>query len=151
MTRPSPQRRWLLRLFPLPFLAMLALMVGAVWQNDVDFLLGRYETVEARLLDPGLPQLQRGRPRYYPTFLRSNGERLTVGVGQLATELPTVDAPVQLRCSTQRPSNCRMPGAPLVDPVFYGIAGAWALGTLFITTTRWRPRRHARPQPPAQS
>ena len=84
---------------------------------DADFLLGRYETFEARLLDPGLPQARRGRPHYFPTFQRPNGERVHVAVGQLATELPTVGDPVTLRCSTQRAGLCKMPGAPvLVSP-----------------------------------
>ena len=81
--------------------ALLALMAAAFWQNDADFLLGRYETFEARLLDPGLPQARRGRPHYFPTFQRPNGERVHVAMGQLATELPTVGDPVTLRCSTQ--------------------------------------------------
>lgn len=151
MHHASPWRRALLRLLPLPFLALLALMAAAFWQNDADFLLGRYETFEARLLDPGLPQTRRGRPHYFPTFLRSNGERLHVAVGQLATELPTVGEPVSLRCSTQRPGLCKMPGAPVLDPVFYGIAAVWTAGTLALTFALWGPRRQRGQRSPAAS
>lgn len=155
MTPPhhtAPWRRRLLRLLPLPFLAVLALMAAAFWQNDADFLLGRDETFEARLLDPGLPQTRRGRPHYFPTFQRGNGERLHVTVGQLATELPTVGEPVALRCSTQRPGLCKMPGAPVLDPVFYGVAALWAAGTLALTWALWGPgRRRGRAAPAASS
>jgi hypothetical protein len=126
---------------PLPLLIVLLPIGAGFWQTDADFILGRTATFDAVLIDPGLPQATRGRPRYFPTFLLASGERLQVSTGQVADELPTVGDPVRLRCSSVRPTDCRMPGTPLLDPVFYGIAGVWLLLTLLTMGLTWWPRR----------
>lgn len=141
--RPPPAGRarrnpwWL----PLPLLIVLLPFGMAFWQSDADFVLGRMAAIEAKLLDRGPPHPMRGRPRYFPTFQLPSGERLQVSTGQVADELPPVGVPVLLRCSTVRPTDCRMPGTPLLDPVFYGIPGAWLAFTLFTMWLTWWPRR----------
>lgn len=126
---------------PLPLLIVLLPIGTAFWQTDADFALGRTATVEAVLIDRGPPQATQRRPRYFPTFQLASGERLQVSTGQLADELPPAGEPVLLRCSTRRPTDCRMPGTPLLDPVFYGIAGVWLMLTLLTMGLTWWPRR----------
>lgn len=134
-------RVWALWLAPLPFLLGVALIAVAFWKNDADFLLGRFTTQQAVLHDPGPPHHGRGRPRYYPSFRLANGQLLQLSNPLVADELPAPQQTLDLRCSASRPTVCKLPGMPILDPLFYAIALAWVAFAITLTGLLWRRAR----------
>lgn len=138
-------------LLPIPFLIGVGMMATAFWQSDADFVLGRVASVDAILMDRGPPHPTSGRPRYFPTFRSADGELLILERALVATELPPTDKLIRLRCSVNKPTNCKTPASPNLDPVFYGIAAAYSVLTAGFTLLLWRPffrrlRSHAKPR-----
>ncbi|MCY4746954.1 hypothetical protein NYO99_18415 [Pelomonas sp. UHG3] len=126
------------RLIPLPFLLVAAMFAAAFWQNHADFVFGRARVVDAVLVDAGLVSPPRGRPRYLPTFRLADGERLTLTSEMVATELPPINAPVQLLCSTRVATNCRTPRSES-PVVFYSFALIWSTLSVGVAWLLWGP------------
>lgn len=126
-------------LFPVPFLVGILAIVSAFLNNDADFVFGNFVSVDAALMDRGPPHPTRGRPVYFPTFRLPDGEILEIERPMLATELPPADQPIRLRCSINKPGNCKTPATPMLDPVFYGIAVVWSLLAAGFAWLMWGP------------
>lgn len=108
-------------LTPIPFLLGMAMIVNAFWQSDADFVVGKVKVFDAVLVDRGQASETRGRPHYFPTFKLSDGQVLKLERPTLASKIAQSEQPVQLRCSTQRPTNCKIDADTNGDLVFYGI------------------------------
>ena len=127
-------------LAPIPFLLGMAMIVSAFWQSDADFVVGKVKVFDAVLVDQGQASETRGKPHYFPTFKLSDGQILTLERPTLASKIPQGEQPVQLRCSTQQPRNCKIGADSNDDLVFYGIVLAWSLFALGITWAMWGTR-----------
>lgn len=129
-------------LTPIPFLLGMAMIVNAFWQSDADFVVGKVKVFDAVLVDRGQASETRGRPHYFPTFKLSDGQVLKLERPTLASKIAQSEQPVQLRCSTQRPTNCKIGADTNGDLVFYGIVLLWSLMALGITWAMWATRVH---------